>query len=159
MELAARELAAAGSVAGGLRRPAPAPQAQPAEAPPALTEKVPLPQTGVAPAAQRTQAPVQRGQARSPGFPSRRSFDQHFEKHGAEFGHISQEQYLALAQQLRDKPAGGPILELVREDGVVTRFDRQTGYFGAFNPDRTIRTFFIPNDGERYFERQARRPH
>ena len=35
--------------------------------------------------------------------------------------------------------------------------DRRTGYFGAYNPDRTIRTFFIPVNGERYFHRQARR--
>jgi pyocin large subunit-like protein len=81
------------------------------------------------------------------------------EKHGAEFGHITQDEYLALAQALRDKPAGGPVLEIVRGDGVRTRFDRETGHFGAYNPDRTIRTFFIPNDGERYFERQAHGAH
>jgi pyocin large subunit-like protein len=118
------------------------PPAAPAEAPPALTERVPLPKAESAP----------------PGFPSRRSFEQHFEKHGVEFGRITPAEYLALAQQLRDRPAGGPLLEDVRNDGVVARFDRETGHFGVYNPDRTIRTFFIPTDGERYFHRQARRP-
>ena len=62
------------------------------------------------------------------------------------------------SQSLRDAPAGGPILEAVRRgDGVVTRFDRDNGAFIAFNRDRTIRTFFKPNDGERYFHRQAAR--
>jgi len=65
---------------------------------------------------------------------------------------------LRLAQALRDAPAGGPILQAVKPNGVITRFDRRTAAFGAYNPDGTIRTFFIPVDGERYFQRQARRP-
>jgi pyocin large subunit-like protein len=94
--------------------------------------------------------------AGGPGFRSRAQFDEHYEKHGAEFGKISQAEYLRLAQELRDAPVGGPILELKRQDGQFSRFDRRHGYFGAYNPDRTVRTFFIPNDGERYFQRQAR---
>jgi len=96
--------------------------------------------------------------AAGPGFRTRRQLDEHYQKHGREFGRISQEEYLRLAQELRDAPAGGPILEAVKPGGVVTRFDRRRGSFGAYNPDRTIRTFFIPNDGERYFHRQATRP-
>lgn len=97
--------------------------------------------------------------ASGPGFRTRRQFEEHYRKHGSEFGHISPSQYLRLAQELRDEPVGGAILQAIRGDGVVSRFDRRHGYFGAYNPDRTIRTFFIPNDGERYFYRQARRPH
>jgi pyocin large subunit-like protein len=93
-----------------------------------------------------------------PGFRSQRALDEHYQKHGSEFGRISEQEYLHRAQALRDAPAGGPILEVIKPGGVVTRFDRRTGAFGAYNPDRTIRTFFIPNDGERYFRRQARRP-
>ena len=93
-----------------------------------------------------------------PGFRSKQQFDEHFEKHGAEFGKIAQDEYLRLAQALRDAPVGGNILEMRRNDGVVTRFDRKKGYFGAYNADRTIRTFFIPVAGERYFRRQAARP-
>ena len=93
--------------------------------------------------------------AAGPGFRSRRLFDEHYAKHGREFGNISRQEYLERAQALRDAPAGGPILEAVTADGIVSRFNRKTGYFGAYNPDRTIRTFFIPNAGERYFHRQA----
>jgi pyocin large subunit-like protein len=96
--------------------------------------------------------------ASGPGFRSRRQFDEHFAKHGREFGNISQEEYLHLAQELRDAPTGGPILQIAKPDGVITRFDRRIGAFGAYNRDRTIRTFFKPNDGERYFRRQAERP-
>jgi len=91
------------------------------------------------------------------GFASRGKFLQHYEKHGAEFGAISREEYLRQAQILRDRPAGGDILEIVRNDGVITRFDRKTGAFLAFNRDLTIRTYFKPNDGERYFARQSKR--
>jgi pyocin large subunit-like protein len=96
--------------------------------------------------------------AAGPGFRNRRTFDEHYAKHGREFGSISQADYLQRAQALRDAPAGGPILEAAKPGGVFTRFDRRSGAFGAYNGDRTIRTFFIPNDGERYFVRQAKRP-
>jgi pyocin large subunit-like protein len=93
--------------------------------------------------------------AAGPGFRSRRLFEEHYAKHGGEFGNISAQEYLARAQALRDAPAGRAILQAVTPDGIVSRFDRTSGAFGAYNPDRTIRTFFIPNAGERYFHRQA----
>jgi pyocin large subunit-like protein len=93
--------------------------------------------------------------ASGPGFRSRRLFEEHYAKHGREFGNISPQEYLLRAQALRDAPAGGPILQAVTPDGIISRFDRRRGAFGAYNPDRTIRTFFIPNAGERYFHRQA----
>ena len=93
--------------------------------------------------------------ASGPGFRSRRQYEEHFAKHGREFGNISPQEYLARAQALRAAPAGGPILQAVTPDGIISRFDRKSGAFGAYNPDRTIRTFFIPNAGQRYFHRQA----
>ena len=95
--------------------------------------------------------------ASGPGFRSAAQFDEHYAKHGAEFGAISKAEYLRLAQELRDAPVGGPILEARRPNGEFSRFDRRHGYFGAYNPGGTIRTFFIPNNGERYFHRQAER--
>jgi pyocin large subunit-like protein len=97
--------------------------------------------------------------ASGPGFRSRKKLDEHYQKHGHEFGAISKAEYLRLAQELRDAPAGGPILEARRPGGEFSRFDRRHGYFGAYNRNGTIRTFFIPNAGERYFQRQAQRAH
>lgn len=88
------------------------------------------------------------------GFTSARSLDEHYEKHGREFGSITREQYLRLAQELRDAPVGGSVREAERSDGVITRFDARSGAFIAFHDDKTIRTYFKPNDGVRYFERQ-----
>jgi hypothetical protein len=98
-----------------------------------------------------------RGWGVSVGFADARRLDEHYEKHGAEFGNISKQDYLHQAQLLRDAKVGGPILQTVRADGVTTRFDRQTGAFIAYNPNGVIRTFFKPNDGERYYRRQAER--
>lgn len=92
------------------------------------------------------------------GFRSAAQLTEHFEKHGREFGDITEAEYLRLAQQLRDAPVSANVLELVRPaDGVMSRFDRASGAFLAVDADGTIRTLFKPNDGERYFRRQARR--
>ena len=91
------------------------------------------------------------------GFRSRARLDEHFSKHGREFGARSPGEYLALAQRLRDCPADDGVLEGLRPDGVTVRYDRATGAFLAFEGDRTIRTFFKPRRGEEYFRRQMER--
>jgi pyocin large subunit-like protein len=93
----------------------------------------------------------------SVGFANSERLEEHYQKHGAEFGNITRQDYLHQAQLLRDVAVGGPVIEAVRRDGVFTRFDRQTGAFIAVNPNGVIRTFFKPNDGERYFRRQSER--
>ena len=93
------------------------------------------------------------------GFASRQKLVDHYKKHGREFGAPTMEQYLRKAQALRDRPAGGAILESVRPDGVVSRYDRETGDFLAFNRDGVIRTYFRPTDGEAYYRRQLGRRH
>jgi len=93
------------------------------------------------------------------GFTSQRALDEHYAKHGHEFGSITEVQYLRRAQELRDARAGGDVREAVRSDGVITRFDTRSGAFIAFHQDKSIRTFFQPNDGLRYFERQLDKEH
>jgi hypothetical protein len=117
------------------------------------SDGVRIPQTADA----REPPPPGHGWGASVGFADQRRLDQHYEKHGAEFGRITKQDYLRQAQLLRDARVGGPVLETIRRDGVATRFDRETGAFIAFNPDGVIRTFFKPNDGERYYRRQAER--
>jgi pyocin large subunit-like protein len=50
------------------------------------------------------------------GFRSRHLLDEHFAKHGAEFGRVSEDEYLRAAQALRDAPAMGKFEELRRPD-------------------------------------------
>ena len=137
----------------------------------------------VAPAGAPTAAPAS-GEASSPagsaattaaparpeiGFRSEERLALHWRKHGREFGDVTMAGYLRLAQSLRDRPAAAypapagsardprAVLEAVRGDGVVTRFDRASGAFLACDADGTIRTFFKPHDGEAYFRRQLER--
>jgi pyocin large subunit-like protein len=95
--------------------------------------------------------------AAGPGFRSAKHLDDHYRKHGHEFGEISKAEYLRFAQELRDAKAEGPIVEALRKDSVITRFHRKKGWFIAFERNRVIRTFFIPVQGEQYFWRQAKR--
>ena len=96
--------------------------------------------------------------AGGPGFRNQHLLDDHFARYGREFGPITERQYLHLAQQLRDSRVGKNILESKRLPGGISRFDLKHGYFGSYDADGTIRTFFIPPDGVRYFEREATRP-
>ncbi len=89
------------------------------------------------------------------GFRTLHLLDEHFAKHGQEFGKISREQYLHMAQQLRDTRPGKNVLEAKRPDGGGAKFDNRFGWFVAYDADGTLRTFFIPNEGIRYFERQG----
>ena len=94
--------------------------------------------------------------AGGPGFRTHHLLEEHYAKHGSEFGSkVTQDQYLRMAQQLRDLRPGKNILEAKRKGG-SSKFDRRTKWFVAYDDDGTIRTFFIPNDGLRYFERQAK---
>lgn len=125
----------------------------------------PGPATTAAPSApdapDRPRASLPSAPPRAPstvGFRTRNRLLDHYAKHGAEFDAPSPEAYLVLAQTLRAEPPVGEVREIVRPtDGVISKFDRRTGAFVAFDADSTIRTFFKPNDGEAYFERQARR--
>ncbi len=129
---------------------------------PAASGNRPPPVTTASGAPSPNRSPPSTGTASrgdSPGFTSRQHLEEHFEKHGAEFPGLDMSAYLRAAQTLRDEPAGANVLELRRDDGVVTRFDKTSGAFLAVNRDGTIRTFFRPNDGEAYFRRQATRSH
>jgi hypothetical protein len=130
---------------------------------PAVEQTPPTPIVLSTPAAERTPNAVEHGgkasrqYGKAIGFRSRKNLAEHFDKHGREFGDVTLAAYLEQAQALRDASVSNRVLEIRRDDGVVSRFDRDSGSFLAFNLDGTIRTFFRPNDGERYFRRQAKR--
>src|SRR5439155_11709493 len=107
-----------------------------------------LPESAGAPAPVIAAIDTSRITHRDVGFRSRALLVEHFRKHGRDFDAADDSVYLELAQILRDRPAGGTVLEAVRRDHVVTRFDRVSGAFIAFDQDFTIRTFFRPNEGE-----------
>ena len=82
--------------------------------------------------------------------------EDHFAKYGSQFGDIDIQQYLRLAQQLRDTPPGKNILISKRPDGGGSKFDVKRGWFVAYDGDGTLRTFFIPKEGIRFFIAQQK---
>lgn len=87
------------------------------------------------------------------GFRSQQRLDDHYAKHGREFGNVTKNAYLLMAQQLRDAPISSNIIEARQARGNLARFDRSSGGFIAFDDRLIIQTFFRPNDGEAYFRR------
>jgi pyocin large subunit-like protein len=91
------------------------------------------------------------------GFRTQRKLDDHYIKHGEEFGDIAKAEYLRRAQALRDAPLSEQIIEARQKRGNFARFDRNAGAFLAYEEDLIILTYFRPDDGEAYFKRAIKR--
>ncbi len=91
--------------------------------------------------------------AASKGFRTEHQLDDHYAKYGKDFGHPTKAQYLKMAQQLRDTRPGKDVLAKKRADGGGAKFEVRVRWFVSFDADGTIRTFFVPKDGIKYFER------
>jgi len=89
------------------------------------------------------------------GFRTQHMLEEHYQKYGKAFGNVTQDQYLRLAQQLRDTRSSKAVLEVKRSDGSGAKFDKRRGWFVAYEPDGTLKMFFAPKDGLRYFQWQA----
>lgn len=94
--------------------------------------------------------------AGGPAFRTAHLLEDHFKRFGVQFGATNIQQYLKLAQQLRDTAPGKGILISSRPDGGGSKFDVKRGWFVAYDGDGTLRTFFKPKDGVRYFYRQKK---
>ena len=87
-------------------------------------------------------------------FRSQKLFDSHYDKHGAEFGNITQEEYLQLANDLLNSDSDTVLHKKEKEDNDDVFFDTATGYFLVLSTDGYIRTFFIPDRGIDYYNKQ-----
>lgn len=89
--------------------------------------------------------------AAAPHF-GKQHLEEHFQKHGAEVGASSKEDYQAKAQTLVKGGAGVDTLK--QKDGDTCFFKESTGEFAVLSDKNIIRTYFRPKDGRKYFERQ-----
>ena len=80
-------------------------------------------------------------------------YDSHYEKHGHEFGNITKEEYLQKANDLINSDSSD-ILTKYEDDGDYMFFNKKTDEFLVLAPDGYIRTYFIPDDGIDYWNRQ-----
>ena len=77
---------------------------------------------------------------------------EHFEKHGAEFGFATAEEYLAGANRVVASPEA--LHKLEGEDGDDVYYLESGNEIVFVSTDGYIRTYFKPNDGKAYFDRQ-----
>ena len=87
-------------------------------------------------------------------FASQEKFDQHYQKHGREFGGISQNEYLQKANDLIVSAAATVKTKEEKTDGDTCYYDTATNEFLVLTKKGVIRTFFHPDDGIDYFNRQ-----
>lgn len=85
-------------------------------------------------------------------FPSEELLTGHHKKHMKQFGEISVEEYLDLANALADSPLSDDVVQLVRSDGSISKYCFSTNEFVVVDPDGTIKTFFKPEKGRRYWQ-------
>lgn len=88
---------------------------------------------------------------RSWGNPT--SLQDHFARHGRDFGARNADEYALLAYQFLHRATVEPYRAKIDNQGVLRIYDPQTGSFGAYNPDGTTKTFFKPGSSG-YFDRQ-----
>ena len=67
----------------------------------------------------------------------------HFDKHGAEVGCSTKDEYVAKAKDFIKQKCGEDIDGYVTEDGYVCRFNRKTCEYGKGQPGGAISTYFV----------------
>ena len=93
------------------------------------------------------------------GFrPSERAL--HFKRHGAKLSIASEMQYELQADMFLGGMGSPAMLQGIRPDGDMVRFDPATGKFGSLGADRFIRTYFVRDpknvaENLRYFQDQC----
>ena len=82
----------------------------------------------------------------------RGQLDAHFGKHRQEWPEgMTREQYDRGAKDLLARPRGGDILGHTRADGDILRYNKATNELAIMGKDGTIRTYFRPSGGMRYW--------
>lgn len=85
-------------------------------------------------------------------FRSEGMMNQHYEKHGKAMGYASAEEYLAGANAAINHSS--VLHKKQKEDGDDVYYVEATNDFVVVSTDGYIRTYFRPEDGIRYYERQ-----
>ena len=79
-------------------------------------------------------------------------WEDHFEKHGSEFGYKSKEEYLKGANEVINSSTSKHKTEA--EDGDEIYYDEEKNEIVFVSTDGYIRTYFKPSDGINYYNRQ-----
>lgn len=78
--------------------------------------------------------------------------ESHYEKHGKDMGFASSEEYeLAASDVINDSKS---LHKTEKEDGDDVYYKEDTNEFVVVSTDGYIRTYFKPDSGKKYFDRQ-----
>ena len=78
--------------------------------------------------------------------------ESHYYKHGVDMGFSSPEEYLAAANAVIANPDA--LTKSEKEDGDTVFYVEDTNEFVVLSTDGYIRTYFLPDSGKRYFDKQ-----
>lgn len=85
-------------------------------------------------------------------FANNKTLRQHYEKHGIEMGFASAEEYLAAANAVISNPKA--LHKLEKEDNDHIYYLEATNEIVFVSQKGVIRTYFCPDSGKAYFDRQ-----
>jgi pyocin large subunit-like protein len=82
------------------------------------------------------------------------TLDDHFLRHGADFGARSADDYASQASQFLQRSQQVRLPNKIDANGVIRVYDPASNTFGAYNPNGTTATFFTPKTGADYWAKQ-----
>lgn len=85
-------------------------------------------------------------------FRTEKLLTQHYQKHGIEMGFTSPEEYRLAACRVINDPES--LHKKEKEDGDDIYYLEETNEFVVVSTDGYIRTYFCPDSGKQYFDRQ-----
>jgi hypothetical protein len=86
------------------------------------------------------------------GNPS--TLQDHFNRHGGDFGSSSPEEYAQQARDFFQRAVEEHLPTKVDSDGTIRIYDPATNEFGSYNADGTTKTYFKPTRGQDYWDDQ-----
>lgn len=104
------------------------------------------------PVSKETAPEIRNENAVSYEFRNAEYLQEHYDKHGAEFGYTSPEEYLEGANKVIC--AEDVLYKTEAEDGDGVYYLERTNEFVIISTDGYIRTYFKPEDGIEYYNRQ-----
>ncbi|MEM7357452.1 MAG: hypothetical protein AAF657_41950, partial [Acidobacteriota bacterium] len=82
------------------------------------------------------------------------TLDDHFHRHGADFGARNAGDYAQQASDFLRRSQADGLPTKIGPDGTIRVYDPASNTFGSFNPDGTTKTFFKPSGGQSYWDGQ-----
>jgi pyocin large subunit-like protein len=85
-------------------------------------------------------------------FRNKTLLNQHYDKHGKDMGFKNAQEYEKAASDVINNP--NALRKTEKEDGDFVYYIRETNEFVVLSTDGYIRTYFLPDSGYSYYQRQ-----